>query len=55
MGPENTLENQIEQLRNKMYKAFEDKGDYDDIIKISQKLDGLLNQLEYLNNQKNKV
>ncbi|PAV28443.1 hypothetical protein CIL05_16010 [Virgibacillus profundi] len=43
-----SLEIQIEQLRKKMYHAYENNESYDHIIKISQKLDDLLNKLDNL-------
>ncbi|MBP2078667.1 aspartyl-phosphate phosphatase Spo0E family protein [Oceanobacillus polygoni] len=42
------LELRIEQLRVKMYHAFESNLNYDKVIEISQELDILLNKLENL-------
>jgi sulfur transfer protein SufE len=43
------LEFQIEQIRTKMYWAFNENNNYDHVIKLSQDLDQLLNQLDKLN------
>ncbi|OZU89421.1 hypothetical protein CIL03_06835 [Virgibacillus indicus] len=48
MASRTSLEIQIEQLRKKMYKAYEANESYDYIIKISQELDTLLNKLDNL-------
>ncbi|RDW15329.1 hypothetical protein CWR48_19415 [Oceanobacillus arenosus] len=48
-----TLELQIEQLRSKMYHAFEKGEHYDQIITISEELDELLNKLENLHTKTN--
>ncbi|MHA6250315.1 Spo0E family sporulation regulatory protein-aspartic acid phosphatase [Oceanobacillus sp. CAU 1775] len=46
MDQRNELEIQIEQLRKKMYEAYESRADYDIIVEISTKLDHLLNKLD---------
>lgn len=51
MDPEAQLEIQIEQVRNSMYLAYKSNATYDEILKISQKLDQLLNDLESLKKQ----
>ena len=45
MKARKALEREIEQLRNEMYQAFEKKGNDEEVVKISQKLDKVLNQL----------
>ncbi|GAB3053683.1 Spo0E family sporulation regulatory protein-aspartic acid phosphatase [Virgibacillus ainsalahensis] len=42
------LETKIEQLRSKMYKAFETNANNEEVIHISQELDRLLNKLDKL-------
>ncbi|MCP3027739.1 aspartyl-phosphate phosphatase Spo0E family protein [Halobacillus sp. A5] len=45
MKEEETLEQQIEKLREKMYNAYCDNKEYKEILRISQELDKLLNKL----------
>ncbi|MEC5425115.1 aspartyl-phosphate phosphatase Spo0E family protein [Virgibacillus sp. C22-A2] len=54
MSIKKSIENQIEQLRHKMYQAYQNEESYNDLIHISQKLDVLLNELEHLNNHTKK-
>lgn len=46
MDHRNKIEIQIEQLRKKMYEAYENRADYDILVETSKKLDQLLNELE---------
>ena len=46
------LEIQIEQLRVKMYRAYEQNAGYKKILEMSQQLDQLLNELEILDQEK---
>lgn len=46
MDHRNKIEIQIEQLRKKMYEAYENRADYDILVETSEKLDQLLNELE---------
>ncbi|WP_035541716.1 aspartyl-phosphate phosphatase Spo0E family protein [Halobacillus sp. BBL2006] len=39
------LETQIEILRERMYKAYDNGNSYENIVRLSQRLDFLLNQL----------
>ncbi|MCD5324621.1 MULTISPECIES: aspartyl-phosphate phosphatase Spo0E family protein [Pontibacillus] len=43
------LEHKIEKIREKMYVAFNNSVEYSELVKISQDLDELLNQLDDLN------
>lgn len=43
------LKKQIEIVRLEMYDAYNDSVKYCELVKISQKLDKLLNELEKLN------
>ncbi|UOQ43334.1 aspartyl-phosphate phosphatase Spo0E family protein [Halobacillus salinarum] len=45
-----SLHRQIEDLREKMYEVYETSADYEDLLKISQELDRLLNELEKMKN-----
>ncbi|WP_461182650.1 aspartyl-phosphate phosphatase Spo0E family protein [Virgibacillus kimchii] len=47
------LEIRIEQQRSKMYQAFKENRDYDELTRISQNLDLLLNKLEKMKKRKN--
>ncbi|WP_143414458.1 aspartyl-phosphate phosphatase Spo0E family protein [Halobacillus massiliensis] len=40
------VEAKIEELRMKMYEAYNQGMEYEEVIKISQELDHLLNQLD---------
>ncbi|RWZ51364.1 aspartyl-phosphate phosphatase Spo0E family protein [Halobacillus fulvus] len=42
------LETKIEKVRLKMYEAYSQPVEYHELLKISQELDDLLNQLERL-------
>ena len=52
MDQRERLEIQIEQLRLKMYRAYEQHAGYENIVEMSQQLDQLLNELEILNQEK---
>ncbi|UOQ43317.1 aspartyl-phosphate phosphatase Spo0E family protein [Halobacillus salinarum] len=45
MSSRKHLEKQIETLRTQMYEAYRNYSRYEDIVKISQELDKLLNEL----------
>lgn len=47
MSLRRTLEIQIEQLRLEMYNASRIENNYDNVVKISQELDELLNELDF--------
>ncbi|MBM7601399.1 hypothetical protein JOC34_003820 [Virgibacillus halotolerans] len=55
MSLKETLETQIEQLRLEMYNASTLENNYDAVVHISQELDKLLNELEYIVKQVNKT
>ncbi|MFQ3545201.1 aspartyl-phosphate phosphatase Spo0E family protein [Halobacillus rhizosphaerae] len=40
------LEQKIEDIRQKMYEVYNHANDYEEVIRISQKLDNLLNKLD---------
>ncbi len=42
------LENKIEITREQLYKAYVNNVEYEELLKISQELDGLLNSLRKL-------
>ncbi|RDY70675.1 MULTISPECIES: aspartyl-phosphate phosphatase Spo0E family protein [Halobacillus] len=42
------LENRIESVREQLYQAYLDSVEYSELVKISQELDQLLNQLDSL-------
>ncbi|SDJ10296.1 Spo0E like sporulation regulatory protein [Salimicrobium halophilum] len=42
-----TLLKEIEKVRKKMFQAYERNESYDHLVKISQRLDTLLNKFEY--------
>lgn len=42
------LHKQIEAVRSEMYEAYNNSVEYSELVKISQKLDRLLNQLDKL-------
>jgi hypothetical protein len=46
VGSIKNLEFQIEEQRSRMYEAFRENSNHDDIIRLSQDLDRLLNKLE---------
>ncbi len=50
MGGIEKLEFQIELQRSKMYQAFKERVSFEEVIKISQDLDHLLNKLEKIKN-----
>ncbi|UOQ44127.1 aspartyl-phosphate phosphatase Spo0E family protein [Halobacillus salinarum] len=39
-----TLENEVEEIRWKMYEAYQSSKNYEEILKVSQQLDHLLNE-----------
>ncbi|MCA1022388.1 aspartyl-phosphate phosphatase Spo0E family protein [Halobacillus litoralis] len=43
------LNEKIESVRTKMYEAYENGRSYEELLKISQELDDLLNRLEEIN------
>ncbi|WP_242520167.1 aspartyl-phosphate phosphatase Spo0E family protein [Halobacillus kuroshimensis] len=42
------MNEKIEGVRAKMYEAYEDGRSYEELLKISQELDDLLNRLEQI-------
>ncbi|HLR02210.1 MAG TPA: aspartyl-phosphate phosphatase Spo0E family protein [Virgibacillus sp.] len=46
-----TLEQQIEQLRLQMYQAYNQGKSGNKVLRISEELDALLNQLSEMNNE----
>ncbi|MCA0972016.1 aspartyl-phosphate phosphatase Spo0E family protein [Halobacillus litoralis] len=44
MKDDNQLEDQIEQLRKRMYQIYVDDPEDDQLLKVSQELDVLLNE-----------
>ncbi|MGP4070667.1 Spo0E family sporulation regulatory protein-aspartic acid phosphatase [Halobacillus sp. B29] len=52
MSDKKLLEEQIEKTREKMYSAYMNNLDFQDVLIISQKLDCLLNKLEKLRKEK---
>ncbi|TGB03576.1 aspartyl-phosphate phosphatase Spo0E family protein [Halobacillus salinus] len=49
----NCLNEKIEKVRLKMYEAYANSVEYSELVKISQELDDLLNQLDRLNASNN--
>jgi len=50
----NELEEKIEQIRDKMYQAYNERQDEETILKISTQLDRLLNEQRRLTTKVNK-
>ncbi|MGI8314587.1 Spo0E family sporulation regulatory protein-aspartic acid phosphatase [Halobacillus mangrovi] len=46
MNNQSPLEKNIECTRGKMYEAYKNNSDYEEVLRLSQKLDQLLNQLK---------
>lgn len=46
------LEKKIEHIRQKMYEAYNNSEEYCEVVRISQELDDLLNQLDHLTKNK---
>ncbi|MDC3416025.1 aspartyl-phosphate phosphatase Spo0E family protein [Aquibacillus salsiterrae] len=49
----NQLEEQMEELRNKMYETYRTNQSSDEVLKISQQLDQLINQAHRIAYPKN--